>query len=154
VIVHHTNKGTNHEGWQDKISGSQGLAGATHTNMVLTHVDLRGLDDEAKKHALRYRTLHVAGKLVTPEDYMLEMMDNGGGWAVSSKTADDVKTHGKQEYILQVLREANGRWVTAKEVHETVDGTLDAVKKMMMRMAKKGRIESDGSGGQGYRLRT
>ena len=34
VMVHHTNKG-NHEDWQNKISGSQGLAGATHTNMMM-----------------------------------------------------------------------------------------------------------------------
>lgn len=152
VIVHHTNKG-NHDDWQSKISGSQGLAGATHTNMVLTHVDLRGMDEEGKREALKYRTLHVAGKLVQPAEHMLRMMDSGGGWEISDKTADEVKTHGKKALLLQLLQEADGRWMTAKELKEHVDGTLDSIKKMLMRMAKKGEIESDGSGGKGYRAR-
>ena len=151
VMVHHTNKGTNHEGWQSKISGSQGLAGASHTNMLLDNIDLRGLDDEARKNALRYRRFHVAGKAVEPDEIMLEMMPNGGGWQISGKTAEEVKTTGKHAHILQILREADGAWVTAKDIHEQVDGTLDSVKKMLMRMAKKGEIESGGSGGPGYR---
>jgi hypothetical protein len=42
--------------------------------------------------------------------------------------------------------------VTAKEVHAQVEGTLDSVKKLLMRMAQKGEIQGSGSGGAGYRL--
>jgi hypothetical protein len=151
VIVHHTNKG-NHEDWQNKISGSQGLAGATHTNMLMTNVDLRGLDDDSRKDALRYRRFHVTGKAVEPDEMMLEMMDSGGGWQVSDKTTDEVKMQAKQAHILQVLREADGAWVTAKQVSEMVEGSLDSIKRMLIRMAKRGTIESAGQGGAGYRL--
>jgi len=151
VMVHHTNKGQ-HDDWQNRISGSQGLAGATHANMLMTHVDLRGLDDDARKEALKYRRLHVTGKAVEPDEMMLTMLDDGGGWGISDKTTDEVKMQGKHAHCLQVLREADGAWVTAKEVHAQVEGTLDSVKKMLMRMAKKGEIESSGSGGAGYRV--
>jgi len=83
---------------------------------------------------------------------MLTMLDDGGGWGISDKTTDEVKMQGKHAHCLQVLREADGAWVTAKEVHAQVEGTLDSVKKMLMRMAKKGEIESSGSGGAGYRV--
>lgn len=151
VIVHHTNKGS-HEEWQSKISGSQGLAGATHVNMLMNHVDLRGLDDEARKEALKYRRLHVVGKAVEPDEMMLVMMESGGGWEVTEKTTAEVKLQGKHAEILQILREAAGEWMTAKDVHAQVEGTLDSIKKMLMRMSKKGEIESSGSGGHGYRL--
>jgi hypothetical protein len=153
VIVHHTNKGQ-HESWQDKISGSQGLAGASHTNMLMSNIDLRGLDDEARKDAMNYRRFHVTGKAVAEDEMMLAKMANGGGWEVSNKTTDEVKTFGKHALILQVLREADGRWLTAKEVKETVEGTLDSIKRMMARMASKGEIESGGQGGPGYRFVT
>lgn len=152
VLVHHTNKG-NHDDWQAKISGSQGLAGASHTNMLMTHVDLRGMDDDARAEALKYRKLHVAGKAVEPAEMMLEMMPDGGGWQPTEKTSEEVKTFGKHAHILQVLREANGAWVTAKEVKEVVEGTLDSIKRMLARMAKRGEVESGGQGGPGYRLR-
>lgn len=152
IIVHHTNKGQ-HEDWQSKISGSQGLAGASHCNMLLANLDMRGLDDEARKEALKHRRFHLVGKAVAGDEMILKMMDNRGGWEVTERTADEVKMMSKHAHILQILREANGDWMTAKEVHAHVEGTLDSVKKMMLRMAKKGEIESSGSGGAGYRLR-
>jgi hypothetical protein len=152
IIVHHTNKGTNHEGWQDKISGSQGLAGASHCNMLLANLDMRNLDDDARREALKHRRFHLVGKAVAGDEMILKMMENRGGWEVTERTADDVKMMSKHRHVLQILREADGAWVTAKEVHEQSEGTLDAVKKMLLRMAKKGEIQSSGSGGAGYRL--
>ncbi len=152
IIVHHTNKGTNHEGWQDKISGSQGLAGASHCNMLLANLDMRGLDDEQRKEALKHRRFHLVGKAVTGDELILKMMDNRGGWEVTERTADDVKMMSKHRHVLQILREADGEWMTAKKVRGPAEGTLDSVKKMLLRMAKKGEIQSSGSGGAGYRL--
>jgi hypothetical protein len=83
---------------------------------------------------------------------ILKMMENRGGWEVTERTADDVKMMSKHRHVLQILQEADGAWVTAKEMHEHVDGSLDAVKKMLLRMAKKGEIQSSGSGGAGYRV--
>jgi hypothetical protein len=153
VIVHHTNKG-NHDDWQNKISGSQGLAGATHTNMVMYTIDQRGLDTETKEKLKDYRKLGLTGKLVPQQDVMLKKMPNGGGWSETDETEEDVKLYGKHAEILQVLREANGRWMTAKEVKESVAGTLDSIKKMLTRMAHKGEILSQGTGHPGYRIKT
>jgi RecA-family ATPase len=151
VIVHHTNKG-NHEDWQDKISGSQGLAGASHCNIVLHSLDKRGVDDDTRKKMLEYRHLGVAGKQVRGQELMVKMMPNGGGWAFTEETEEDVKNYGTHAMILQILREANGAWVTAKEVYtaQAGNGTLSSVKKMLVRMAQRGEIVSAGSGGQGY----
>jgi len=152
VMVHHTNKG-NHENWQSKISGSQGLAGATHTNMLMDHVDLRGVEDDKRKEALKYRRFFVAGKAVEDDEMMLVKMPNGGGWEVTDKSPSEVKMQGKHAQILQVLREANGDWVTAKAVSTQVEGTPASTKQMLIRMAHKGEIQSSGSGGAGYRLK-
>jgi len=151
VMVHHTNKGT-HDDWQNKISGSQGLAGATHTNIVLHTLDRRGVDDDTRKKIEKYRTLGVTGKQVTPQEMMLRMLPDGGGWTISSDTEEDIKTFGKHAHILQVLREAEGSWMTAKQIKELVPGTLDSIKKMLVRMAQKGEIVSSGTGGAGYRV--
>jgi len=151
VMVHHTNKG-NHENWQSKISGSQGLAGATHTNMLMDHVDLRGIDDDKRREALKYRRFHFVGKAVEADEMMLVQMPNGGGWEVTDKTTTDVKMQGKHAQILQVLHDAGGAWMTAKEVSVHVEGTPASTKQMLIRMAHKGEIQSSGSGGAGYRL--
>ena len=34
--------------------------------MLLDDLDMRGLDDEARKEALKYRRFHVVGKAVEP----------------------------------------------------------------------------------------
>jgi hypothetical protein len=120
--------------------------------MLLGNLDMRGLDDEQRREALKYRRFHLVGKAVAGDEMILKMMDNRGGWEVSERTADDVKMMSKHRHVLQILHEANGAWMTAKQVHEQVEGTLDSVKKMLLRMAKKGEIQSSGSGGQGYRL--
>ena len=152
VMVHHTNKG-NHDDWQNKISGSQGLAGATHTNIVMYGIDRRGLDSATKEKALDYRQLGVQGKLVPAQEMMLKKSPHGGGWMVTDETEEDIKTFGKHAEILQVLREGNGAWMSAKDVKEHVAGTLDSIKKMLVRMAHKGEIVSSGTGGAGYRLK-
>ncbi len=152
VMVHHTNKGT-HEDWQNQISGSHGLAGASHTNVLLGKISTRNMDDESKKNADNYKRLQVIGKGVKPLEMMLVKMENDGGWEVSTKSADDVRMQSKHAHILQVLRDAAGAWMTAKQISEHVEGTLDSIKKMLLRMAQKGEIQSSGSGGAGYRLK-
>lgn len=152
IIVHHTNKGQ-HAEWQDKISGSQGLAGATHCNIVLNGLDRRGLDEATRAKVSNYRVLGVTGKQVKAQEMMLRVMDGGGGWEQTDETEEQIKSYGTRAHILQVLREANGAWMTAKDIKELVPGTLDAIKKMLVRLAQAGDIISSGTGGAGYRLK-
>ena len=152
VMVHHTNKGS-HVSWQNRISGSQGLAGAAHTTMLMDEIDLRGLDDETRKNAKQYRNFFAIGKAVKSLEMMLVQMPNGGGWEPSDKTDAEVKTYGRHAQVLEVLRSAGGEWMTAKEVSAHVEGTFESTKKMLIRMAAKGEIQGSGSGGAGYRLR-
>jgi hypothetical protein len=163
VIVHHTNKGT-HAEVQNRISGTQGLAGATHCNIVMSSVDLRALDDDAKAHAKNYRELFIVGKEVEQLDLMIKKMDNGGGWEVTDATITDVRTTSKAAHILQILLCANGNVMSATDIASETQGPgndqtmppkneVRNVREILMRMQKRGEVESVRGPQGGYFIR-
>jgi biotin operon repressor len=152
VVVHHANKGA-HDDWQAKISGSFGLTGATHANLYLARPDLRGMTDEEKEDAMRYRVLHAVGKMVEDQEVTLEMMDARAGWKVSDVKPWEISTTRKQKDILLVLHQRAPNAVTSDDVAKALGLKRDNVRKIMFRMAKTGVIESDGRGGEGFRLK-
>jgi hypothetical protein len=152
VVVHHANKGA-HDDWQAKISGSFGLTGATHANLYLARPDLRGLDEEDRGDAMRYRVLHAVGKLVEDQELTLEMMPEGGGWQVSDLKPWEISTTRKQKALLLQMHTRPGEWWTAKALAEVVGWGHGKTRQLLMRMAARNVIESDGQGGGGYRTR-
>lgn len=152
VVVHHTNKRADEGEWQMKISGSQGLAGASHTNWMLAAYDLRGKSEEEKEALRRFRKLHMVGKQVRDQTHVIEMMERNGGWQISTESPDDVGGTMKQQQIVRVLSHKPGAWFTAQEVADILGMKHANVRQIMRRMAHASLIESDGQGGNGYRF--
>lgn len=160
VLVHHTNKGQDHEHWTGRISGSTGLAGAAGTLMALRSFDLRRTDEESKDEVRKHRALHWVGKLMGDQEEMIVQMDNGGGWTVSDRTEDEVLQTSKQRMVEKLLEEA-GDWLTGPELVALLEDNEKPTaaqkakwRQIFARMVKRGEIESDGQGKgtRGYRL--
>jgi AAA domain-containing protein/primase-like protein len=151
VVVHHANKGK-HDNWIDKISGSAGIGGAAHTTIYLARPDMKGMGEEDREDALKYRVLHVVGKEAKEREIALEMMDAGGGWRVSSYRPHELSTTRKQKDVL-VLLGTEARWWTSAEIAERLGVQRNALRRLLWRMSKKGVIESAGQGADGFRLR-
>jgi len=152
VVVHHTNKGT-HSEWQNRLSGSAGVAGASHTNILLSRPDMRGWDEDDREEGMKYRTLNVAGKMVDEQELVLAQMAHGGGWEVSGLKPWEVSTTRKQKKLVLYLHAAYPEWRDSKTVAEAMGMKRDAALKLLQRMAQQGVIESDGQGGKGYRAK-
>ena len=152
MVVHHANKGV-HDDWQAKISGSYGVTGASHTNIYLARPDLRGMSEEDKREAMRYRVLHAVGKQVHDQDITLEMMANMGGWQVSDLKPWEIHTTQKQKQIVMILHERAPEYVTSKELAAILGAKPANVRQMCYHMVKQGTIESAGQGSEGFRAK-
>lgn len=152
VVVHHTNKGQ-HDDWQNRISGSTGVTGASHCNILLAKPDMRGWSAEDKEAGQWMRTLHAVGKQVEEQEMVLERMDHGGGWRPAAIRPHEISTTRKQKQILLMLHARYPAFVPSKEVAEAHGMKPGAAKQLLYRMAQQGVIESSGSGGDGYRAK-
>lgn len=153
ILVHHTNKGK-HDNWQDQISGSNGIAGATHTNFVLSKFGKQGMSDEEREAMLPYALIQGAGKQVKPFELVIRHAPNMGGWELSPMKSWEVTTTNLQDKILKVmaLRSVGELW-TAQEVTDELGPQFNRknVVQAMWRMGKQGLIE--GQDKVGYRLK-
>lgn len=157
LIVHHLRKGAvDPQDPFESISGTLGLQGAVDGLLVLSRTDDK---DDAGDSARKLAGLWMRARDMDRELSLgIELKD--GRWHVIG-TPQDVFHAGTQRMILQVLREANGRWLTSKEIHAAGDFDCKAasVQKSASRMAARGLIEAHrgalqgnfGAGG-GYRL--
>jgi hypothetical protein len=152
VVVHHANKGK-HDEWQAKISGSYGLTGGSHANVYMERPDLRGMDEADKEHAMQYRTLRAQGKLVQEQEIVIEMMPAGGGWQCSKAKPWELRGTLMQTRLLLLLAPLYPAYTPAKDIADMVGKTFTATRQMLMRMAQRGTLESEGQGGGGYRVR-
>jgi hypothetical protein len=153
VVVHHGNKGK-HDDWQSKISGSSGITGASHTNIYMARPDLRGMNEDDKREAMRYRTLHAIGKQVRDQEIAIEMLPNMGGWKVSNVKPWEISVTRKQKQIVDVLRQHAPESVSSKDLAAILGARQTNVRQMCYQMVQQGVIASDGRGGDGYRVRT
>jgi hypothetical protein len=152
VVVHHANKGK-HDEWQAKISGSYGLTGGSHANVYMERPDARGMERDDKEHALRYRVLRAQGKLVQEQEIVIEMMPAMGGWQCSKMKAWEISATLLQTKVLLMLAAKYPAFTSAKDIADIVGRPYVGVRQMLIRMAALGKIESEGQGGAGYRVR-
>ncbi len=153
VVVHHTNKGQ-HDYWQDRISGSNGMAGAASANVYMGRPDMRGSkSDDEKSEAARFRILHAVGKRVPEQEVVIEQMHNMGGWQCSELRSGEILLSVKRREVVVFLQARYPAYVSAKEVATHMGTTLKSVQQMMYLMGVKGLIESEGQGGAGYRAK-
>ena len=152
LLVHHTNKRaagqTDH--WQDSISGSHGIAGATHTNFAMSRVSRQGMTEEEAEKMRRYVTFHATGKRVKDQDIILKQAGDGVSWVISEDSLAAVKASSAQVDILAVLKSDLERLWSAPEVAAELGRNTNSTKTVMFGMKKRGTIVSPT--GKGYTL--
>jgi len=128
---HHTRK-AGAEDFLDTMSGTQGLAGAADSIVVLkrgrgqadAELDITGRDIEERQLALRFDA--DVGTWV--------LLGDAGEWAISAS----------RRRVLEVLRSEGP--LMPKEVGELVDLSRDTAKMTLSRMSRAGQVVSNGAG--------
>lgn len=145
LLVHHSNKRSISQAdhWQDTISGSHGLAGATHTNLAMQRISKQGVADEAELKLMKtFCLLQVAGKRVKDTELVLKQAGDGVSWGISDKTMMEVKQTTLQQEIIAVLKSDLDRLWSSTEVATSLGRSLATIKMVMHRMTKRGELKS------------
>jgi hypothetical protein len=132
VIVHHTRKAAAAD-FLDEVSGTQGVAGAADTVLVLKR--MRGKADAV---------LHVTGRDVEETAIALSFAADLGAWQMSATPADEVMLGDTRGTILRYVREHDG--ARPKEIAEGTNIDYATVRQTARRMADDGQLDSDGHG--------
>jgi hypothetical protein len=81
------------------------------------------------------------------------MMPAGGGWQCSKAKPWELRGTLMQTRLLLLLAPLYPAYTPAKDIADMVGKTFTATRQMLMRMAQRGTLESEGQGGGGYRVR-
>lgn len=130
VVVHHTRKASA-EDFLDLVSGTQGLAGACDTVLVLARS--RGTAD-AK--------LHVTGRDVEEAEHALNLTN--GCWTLLAGPASDYETSQQRRAILEAVRAEEG--IGPKAIAEASGVKHDVVKHLVRKMVDDNQLDTDGNG--------
>lgn len=130
VVIHHTRKQAS-EDFMDLVSGTNGLAGASDSIIVLARS--RGSAD-AK--------LHLTGRDVEEAEHALKLI--GGRWTMLEGPASDYETTDQRRRILNVLRNREG--LGPKAIAESAGLSHDVVKQLVRKMVNAGELDTDGDG--------
>jgi hypothetical protein len=147
LLVHHTNKrSTDTTTWQDSISRTQGIAGGTHTNVVLASPSKPGLSEDDRELMRQYLIMHGAGKRVKEFEITIAKSGDGCTWRVSAMTPSQVKAGAVQRDILAVVSSsAEVIWPAAAIAH-ALGKNLNTVRELARRMAQQGQLKTTGKG--------
>jgi len=154
LLVHHSNKRssamTDH--WQDSISGSTGLAGATHTNMGMQRISKQGMSEEEQAHMKKFCMFHIAGKRVKDTELILKQAGDGVSWEISDKSLTEVRNTTLQSEILAVMTSDLERLWSSPEISAALGKSHNnnTIKNIIYRMQKRGEVVSPT--GKGYTL--
>jgi hypothetical protein len=147
LLVHHTNKrSTDTTTWQDAISGTQGIAGGTHTNLVLSSPVKPGLSEEDRQLMRQYVILHGAGKRVHEFEQTLAKAGDGCTWRVSELTPGQVKAGSVQRDILAVVSSNPEVIWPAPAIAQALGKNLNTVRELTRRMTQQGMLKTTGKG--------
>ncbi|GAB4049694.1 AAA family ATPase [Catellatospora paridis] len=136
VLVHHVRKAAS-EDFLAEVSGTNGLAGAADTTIVLKRG--RGQADGV---------LHTTGRDVDEAEYALSFHAAAGAWQLLDGPAVDHTLSDTRSAILRHLRQ-HGQAQPPKAVAEATSLAYDTVKRTCLRMAADGQLISDASGRYG-----
>jgi hypothetical protein len=132
VIVHHTRKASAAD-FLDEVSGTQGVAGAADSVLVLKR--MRGKADAV---------LHVTGRDVEETSLALAFAADLGAWQMSDTPADEIMLGGTRAAILRHIREHEGE--RPKQIAEATGLDYATVRQTARRMADDGQLDTDGQG--------
>jgi hypothetical protein len=132
IVVHHTRKATA-EDFIDTISGTQGLAAAADSILVLKRI--RGKADGI---------LHVTGRDVEEASYALRFAADFGTWQLLDVPVAEVTLGDTRAKILAYVRQHEG--ATPKEIAYATGLDYGLTKKTCRRMADDAQLDTDGRG--------
>jgi hypothetical protein len=132
VIVHHTRKASAAD-FLDEVSGTQGVAGAADTVLVLRR--MRGKADAV---------LNVTGRDVEEASLALTFAADIGAWQLSDTPADEIMLGDTRAAILRHVREHEGD--RPKQIAEATGLDAATVRQTARRMADDGQLDTDGQG--------
>jgi hypothetical protein len=132
VIVHHTRKAAATD-FLDEVSGTQGVAGAADSVLVLKR--MRGKADAV---------LHVTGRDAEESSIALTFDPGLGAWHLSATPADEVLLGDTRAAILRYVREHDG--ARPRDIAEGTGIDAATVRQTARRMADDGQLDSDGKG--------
>ena len=132
MIVHHTRKASAAD-FLDEVSGTQGVAGAADTVLVLKR--MRGKADAV---------LHITGRDVEEASIALAFAADIGAWQMSATPADEIMLGDTRAAILRHIREHEGD--RPKQIAEATGLDPATVRQTARRMADDGQLDTDGQG--------
>ena len=132
VIVHHTRKASATD-FLDEVSGTQGVAGAADTVLVLKR--MRGRADAI---------LHVTGRDVEETSHALTFAADIGAWQLSAMPASEVILGDTRMAVLAYIREHEG--ARPKQVSDDLHLDYELTKKTCKRMEEDQQLDTDGRG--------
>lgn len=130
LIIHHLKKAKDGEDWLNKISGSQGIAGAADSIFVLerARVNNGGI-------------LHRTGRDIEEMDFAMKL--DGFGWVLQGDAEQFTMPEWKRQ-ILDYLKENES--VTPAALATALNLNINTAQQNLRRLAKDGEIRKEGYG--------
>lgn len=138
IVVHHVRK-AGAEDWLDKVSGTNGLAGAADAVVVLARS--RGAAD-AK--------LHLTGRDVEEAEHALSYDASNGSWTLLDRPATEYDQSPQRRAILAAVRDAGTSGPKAIATATGLD--YGVVRHLVITMTDAGQLEQVGRGTYRYPL--
>lgn len=132
LLLHHTRKAAS-EDFLETVSGTQGIAGAADTVLVL-----------ARARNAADAVLSITGRDVDESEHAMSFDGNVGTWTLLDGPASDWTLSDTRRAILDAVRAEEG--IGPKELAVGTGMEYELVKKTMQRMAKDDQIDTDGQG--------
>ena len=132
VVVHHTRKAAS-EDFLDLVSGTQGLAGAADSVLVLRR-------DRGQHDAI----LGVTGRDIEEAEHPLKFTPDTGSWSLLNGPVTDYRLGDTRRDVLHYLRRHDT--ATPSEVARGLDIPEGTAKSTLFRMAKDNQVDTDGRG--------
>ena len=130
LIIHHLKKAKDNEDWLNKISGSQGIAGAADCIFVLerARVNNGGI-------------LHRTGRDVEEMDFAMTL--DGFGWVLQGEAEQFTMPEWKRQ-IFDYLKEHNS--VTPTALATALNMNINTAQQNLRRLVKEGELKKEGYG--------
>lgn len=132
VVLHHDRKAESDD-FVDRVSGTNGLAGAADAILVLSRT--RNTSEAV---------LEITGRDVEEAKLGLAFSATAGTWTLLDRPSDELGLTIERRNLLAAVRSAPG--VTPKDLAVTLGVTHDNAKQLVRRMVAAGQIDTDGAG--------
>ena len=142
VLVHHTRK-TKSESWVDMVLGTHGISGTVDTILYLH-----------RQEGQRDATLHVTGRDVEEENYIMRFNTTTFRWKLIGRQSDDLSglSQSKQEVVS--LLDCYDEMMTPTDIARHLDKSTSYIKKLLANLVVDGYVLRGERGEYTGRIRT